>query len=257
MKKIVAIGGGEIITRDTEKIDRLIIELTEKEHPKVLFIPTASNDAEGYWKTFNEYFSSLGAIPSVLKLVDNPPSKIEIESEIFSSNAVYVGGGNTQKMLEIWKNNGVDRILKDAYEKGVVMSGLSAGAICWFKFGSSDSPSFNNPEDKQLILLPTLGFVDGLFSPHHIREPYRNEQLPRIIKESGQKSGFAVDDNAALIIIEGKAKVVTSVNTSGVKIFSVEDDKINKISIPKNQEFTYRDLVNNELNLSRSKPEYR
>lgn len=257
MKKIVAIGGGEITSRETEKIDKLIIELTGKEHPNILFIPTASNDAQGYWNTFKDYFSSLGAIPSVLKLASNPPGKKEIENEIFSTDAVYVGGGNTQKMLEIWKNNGVDKILKDAYEKGVVMSGLSAGAICWFQFGSSDSPLFLNPEDKQLILLPTLGFVEGLFSPHHIREPFRNEQLPRIVKESGLKSGFAVDDKAALVIIDGKAKVITSDNASEVKIFSVENEKVNTTSIPKNQEFTYRDLVNNELNIGKSKPEYR
>jgi len=257
MKKIVAIGGGEIANRETEKIDRLILNLTEKEHPKILFIPTASSDAQGYWKTFDDYFSSLGAKPSVLKLVNDPPSQDIIENEILSADAIYVGGGNTQKMLQIWKDTGTDKVLKDAYEKGIVMSGLSAGAICWFQFGSSDSPSFNNPEDKQLILLPSLGFVPGLFSPHHLREPFRNEQLPRLIQESGQKTGFAVDDQVALVIIDDMAQIIASDTTRGVKIVSVENDKIKSISIPQNQEFKYQDLISGEINTTHSHPEYK
>jgi dipeptidase E len=96
MGKIVAIGGGEIKDKETEKIDRLILELTGKSKPNILFLPTASSDAEGYWITFKEYFSSLGAIPSVLKLVENSPSHNEIERIILSSDAIYVGGGNTK-----------------------------------------------------------------------------------------------------------------------------------------------------------------
>lgn len=255
MKKIVAIGGGEIKDRETEKVDKIILELTGKENPKILFIPTASSDAEGYWKTFESYFSSLGATPLVLKLVNNPPSKDEIENSILSSDAVYVGGGNTQKMLDIWKSTGTDQVLKEAYEKGVVMSGLSAGAICWFAFGSSDSPKFNNPEDKQIILLPALGFVEGIFSPHHVREPFRNEQLPKIIQESGLKSAFAVDDKAALKIIDGKVTVVASDETRGVKLVSVENGKVKSISIPKDHEFDYRDLMITGLDRDKSRLE--
>lgn len=257
MKKIVAIGGGEIVNRETEKIDRLILNLTGKEHPKILFIPTASSDALGYWETFDNYFSSLGAKPSVLKLVNDPPSRDIIEKEILSVDAIYVGGGNTQKMLQIWKNTGVDQVLKNAYDRGVVMSGLSAGAICWFQFGSSDSPSFNDPEDKQLILLPSLGFVPGLFSPHHLREPFRNEQLPRIIQESGQKTGFAVDDQAALVIIDDLAQIVASDTTRGVKLVSVENEVVKSISIPLNQELKYQDLINGEIKTTHSHPEYK
>lgn len=191
----------------------------------------------------------------ILKLVENPPDINEIRNLILSSDAVYVGGGNTQKMLGVWKVNGVDSILKEAYDRGIVLSGLSAGAICWFEFGSSDSPSFNNPEDKQFVLLQALGFVEGLFSPHHIREPSRNEQLPTILQESGLKSAFAVDDKSALVIIDGKIKVVTSDETRGVKLVSIEDGKVNRISIPKDQEFEYEDLIKSEVRIGKSRPE--
>ena len=257
MKKIVAIGGGEIKDRETESIDRLILKLTGKENPKILFIPTASSDAEGYWKTFESYFSSLGATPSVLKLAINPPSKEEIKTMILSSDAVYVGGGNTLKMLDIWRSTGTDQVLREAYEKGVVMSGLSAGAICWFEFGSSDSSKFNNPEDKQLILLPALGLVPGLFSPHHVREPLRNEQLPTILKDSGLKSAFAVDDRAALVIIDDKVRIVTADETRGVNLVSIENGKVNSVSIPKDRELNYQDLVNSENKNPKSRPENR
>jgi dipeptidase E len=252
MGKIVAIGGGEIKDRETEKIDRQILELTGKSKPKILFIPTASSDAEGYWTTFRDYFSSMGAIPSVLKLVENAPTRTEIENTILSSDAVYVGGGNTRKMLDIWKEKGVDQILRSAYEKGIVLSGLSAGAICWFEFGSSDSPAFDNPEDKKLILLPALGFVKGLFSPHHIREPFRNDQLPQILKQAEGTTAFAADDKSALVIIDGKAHVVNSSEASGIKAVSLKNGEIKRTQIPINKEFKYEDLLNPELNFNKS-----
>lgn len=241
MGKIVAIGGGEIKDRETEKIDRLILELTGKVNPKILFIPTASSDAEGYWQTFKEYFSSLGAVPSVLKLISESPSSEEIKNLILSTDAIYVGGGNTQKMLEIWKQKGVDKLLRIAYDQGIVLSGLSAGAICWFEYGLSDSPSFTDPNDKQLILLPALGFVNGLFSPHHIREPQRNEQLPRVLRQASGVTAFAADDRAALVIIDGKARAINSGGTSHINKVMIKDNQVEKNTIPVDQEFHFND----------------
>ena len=140
MGKIVAIGGGELKDLDTLSIDREIVSLTGKKHPTALFIPTASGDAEGYWKTFQGiYGGMLGCKPEVLYLIKENPVKREIEEKILGADLIYVGGGNTMKMLKAWRKKGVDKLLKKAYGQGIVLSGLSAGAICWFAYGCSDS----------------------------------------------------------------------------------------------------------------------
>lgn len=132
MKKIVAIGGGGIgrpgTKAETVSIDKEIIRLTGKKHPRLLFIPTASSDSPTYYPVIQKYFGKqLGCKTDVLYLINKELSKKEIERKILSSDIVYVGGGNTLKMLRIWKTQGVDKILKKAWDKGIVLSGLSAG----------------------------------------------------------------------------------------------------------------------------------
>ena len=135
MKKIVAVGGGEIgrpgYSIETAKIDKEIIKLSGKKRPKFLFIPTASLDADDYVKVVNNYFGNkLGCVIDVLYLVNKKISRREIENKILNSDIIYVGGGNTFKMLKLWRKLGVDKVLAAAYKKGIVHSGVSAGAIC-------------------------------------------------------------------------------------------------------------------------------
>ena len=151
MKKIVAIGGGEIGSPgypvETTEIDKEIIRLTGKKSPRVLFIPTASSDSEGYYETARRHFGErLGCKMEVLWLIKEKPSRAEIEQKVMSSDIVYVGGGDTLKMIRIWRSYGLDGILKKAWDKGTVLSGLSSGSICWFRYGTSDSRRFNNPD---------------------------------------------------------------------------------------------------------------
>jgi dipeptidase E len=126
----------------------------------------------------------------------------------------------------VWKENKVDVMLRQAYKQGIVLSGLSAGAIFWFEYGSSDSPVFDNPDDKKLILLPALGIIPGLFSPHHIREPFRNEQLPEILKEVPDVTSYAADDLSALVIVDGKTWVESCDETRGVKKVMIKNGEI-------------------------------
>lgn len=225
-KKIVAIGGGEIKDHDTLSIDKHILELTGKSKPTLLFLPTASGDAQGYWEVVQSVFEEkLGAETSVLMLTKSP-SKSEITDKLEQADAIYVGGGNTQKMLQIWEESGVDVLLRSAYERGCVCSGLSAVAICWFEYGSTDSPRFENPTETDFVLLEGLGFVSGLASPHHIREPKRSEILPELVKETGV-IGFGIDDNAAIEIIDGTYKVLSSKPNSVVtKVYLDESNTI-------------------------------
>ncbi|MFC1953334.1 Type 1 glutamine amidotransferase-like domain-containing protein [Chloroflexota bacterium] len=151
MGKIVAIGGGEIGRQgypvETTGIDKEIIRLSGVVNPRLLFIPTATSDAESYVEAVHKHFGEdLGCTIDTLYLVKEKPGISEIRDKVLNANIIYVGGGNTLKMLKIWRNLGVDKILHEAYERNIVLSGLSAGAICWFRYGSSDSRKFANPD---------------------------------------------------------------------------------------------------------------
>jgi dipeptidase E len=227
MGKIVAIGGGELRLRETLTIDREILNLTGKSNPQLLFLPTASEDAEGYIATVQAIYSELGADVNSLKLITDEPTQTEIEDKILSSDAIYVGGGNTQKMMNIWREKGVDKVLKKAFEQGIVISGLSAGAICWFEFGSTDSPRFTNSEDTDFVLIQGLGFVKGLVSPHHIREPDRIAKIPDLIKES-RSVGLGIDDNCAIEIVDDKYRILASKEGCGITRFYFNENNILK-----------------------------
>jgi len=102
-----------------------------------------------------------------LFLIDAPPSAREIERKILSADIIYVGGGNTLYMMRVWRRLGVERLLRTAYEEGIVLAGISAGAICWFDSGHSDSMSFYNPRDWQYINVKGLGLIKGVHCPHY------------------------------------------------------------------------------------------
>ena len=214
MPKIVAIGGGELRNLDTLLIDKEIVKLTGKKHPRALFIPTGSGDSEGYWQTFQKvYGKKLGCRTDVLYLVKENPSRREIDEKIFSSDLIYVGGGNTLRLLKKWREKGMDEILKKAYEKNIVLSGLSAGAICWFNYGTSDSIKYKR-HPKKLVKLECLGLIDAVLSPHHIREPHRKTELIKVMKRTSGV-GIALDDNCAMEIIDGKYRMICSRKNAG------------------------------------------
>src|SRR5579864_6524646 len=165
-KAIVAIGGGEIRTRGTAGIDREIIRLSKKEHPSILFVPTASSDSERYRKHFLEYFGKFWKCKvDVLFLVNERPSAQQIERKILSADIIYVGGGNTLLMM---------RVLKTAYEDGIVLAGISAGAICWFDSGHSDSMSFYNPRNRNYINVKLDELIAA--APSRMREQKTEER---------------------------------------------------------------------------------
>lgn len=215
MGKIIAIGGGEIgrpgFTTETTKIDKEIIKLSGKKHPNVLFIPTASSDAGGYMKTFNKHFGkNLGCKIKTLLLVKKLPPYSEIKKQILSSDIVYVGGGNTYAMLKIWRKLKVDKILKEAYDKGIILSGLSAGAICWFTYGSSDLGNFKKLGNKiKYKKLKGMGLIPLLLSPHHIRETKRKNFLIEFMRKT-PGTALALDDYSAIEIVDNTYKIITS-----------------------------------------------
>lgn len=217
--KIISIGGGAIERPlkhpETTAIDEEIVKISGKKHPRLLFIPTASQDAPTYINAVTkQYGKRLGCTVQTLELYHNRPSKKEIAACIKRADIIYVGGGNTMRMMRLWRKLGVDRLLIQAAKKGTVCCGLSAGAICWFREGNSDSLKYSNPK-ADYCRVKTLGLVDALLCPHYDGEPKRQPSLKKMMKRISGVA-IAVDENAA-IVIEGKTyRVITSKKTAKV-----------------------------------------
>lgn len=239
MGKIVAIGGGEIRGRETYAIDQRIVELTGKVHPRALFIPTASHEAEGYIEVFQTvYGNELGCEVETLRLLNHSLSTKNIEDMILSADLIYVGGGDTLFMMEEWLKRGVDLALKKAYESGVVLSGLSAGSICWFTHGHSDSLILRGNENGY-TLVDGLGLIEGIHCPH------ADERLDDFMSFMEHREGFAlaIEANCAIEIIDGMYRILTS--QEGAKAYRIycQNGIIKREIIPISTEYRpYKEL---------------
>jgi dipeptidase E len=232
-KIIVAIGGGEIRTKGTAPIDREILRLSRRKNPKLLFIPTASSDSERYWTHVQEYFGEfLKCKTDVLFLIRGELSKKQIRRKISSADVIYVGGGNTLLMMRLWRRLGVDKLLKSAYANGTVLSGISAGAICWFESGHSDSMSFYNPRKWKYINVKGLGLVKGIHCPHYnsmTRGIPRRKHFRDMIRKTGVV-GIAIENNCAIEFIDGQFyKVIVSKSYArAYKVFNRDHETVSK-----------------------------
>ena len=189
-KNIVAIGGGGFgRSLGSLEIEKYIISLINKKRPKICFIPTASGDSSLYKLNFYRAFSKLDCITSHIDFFSRTEN---LEDKVFAQDIIYVGGGNTKSMLAVWKEWNLYEILQNAYEKGIVMSGVSAGAICWFDKGITDSYA------DELTIIDCLGIVEGIacpdFDEEKDREPYVNDVINREII----KSCICIEGNCAL-----------------------------------------------------------
>jgi dipeptidase E len=216
--KLIAIGGGEIgrpgYPTETTLIDKEIIRLSGKKRPRFLFIPTASNDAKLYAETAKKHFGKrLGCIVDVLYLLKEKPLLKIIAQKIAKADIIYVGGGNTLFMMNKWRRYGVDKLLIKAAQQGKVMAGLSAGSICWFKSGLSDSRQFKN-EKANFIKVSGLNLINALHCPHYDFEPARKKSL-KIIMKKASGVAIALDNCCALEIIGNSYRVIKSQTKAG------------------------------------------
>ena len=236
MGKIVAIGGGEMKLGETTGIDREIISLTGKSHPHLLFLPTASNDAVTYYDSIKQHFGQeLGCRTDVLFLIQDKPQIKEIEKKILSTDAVYVGGGNTEKMMRIWRRTGAAQVLKQAYERGIVLSGISAGAICWFRWGNSDSRVLAGTSNS-LIRVSGLDLVHALFCPHYDVESHRHESLKTMMAKT-PGIAIAVDNCCALEIVDDNYRIISTKSSAKAYQLFWKSGTYNKKIISKGKEF--------------------
>lgn len=226
MKAIIPIGGGEISLKSTLKIDEYIVSLITSETKKVLFIPTASGDMVSYIERFKAHYESLGCEVDTLLLSQTQNDNL-IRSKIFSSNIIYIGGGNTARMMRIFKRNKVNEYLLKAYEKGIILTGLSAGAMAYFTNGYSDSNRSTNPE-ASLCLVKCLNIIPYCFCPHYNEE--ERKSFDEFVLSKGF-NGLALEDDVALVYIDDEIKGVikANVNNEGYYINNNLKEKINSI----------------------------
>jgi dipeptidase E len=215
---IVAMGGGGFsMEPDNPLLDDFILDLARvargRERPRVCFLATAAGDTPGYIADFYSAFarrSEATHLSLFVRTVD------DIERHLLDQDVIYVGGGNTENMLAVWRVHGVDRAMRRAWEAGVVLAGLSAGSLCWFETGTTDSFGAGLAP-----LSAGLGFLPGSHSPHYDGEATRRPHFQRLVAEGVLPAGYAVDDGAALVFRgTDLAEVVAS--RPGSRAFRVE-----------------------------------
>ncbi|MCL2017240.1 MAG: Type 1 glutamine amidotransferase-like domain-containing protein [Alphaproteobacteria bacterium] len=221
MTRIFALGGGEIGRQkvmpdgsvkqypvETLSIDTEIIKTTGKTNPILLFIGTASNESDSYSKAVLDHFGGrLGCTITELKLLNELPRKEQITQKINDADIIYVGGGDTKLMLDTWKKHGVDKMLVDAWKSGKILSGLSAGAICWFDY--YDNEEYIDGDMAKLDVLPGLGLISGFAGVHWdtMSDEYK-EAVAKLLARKKIK-GWAIDNSAAILENNGKISILS------------------------------------------------
>jgi peptidase E len=190
--RILALGGASLLASSNDgALHQYLLDLTGLERPRICFIGTASGDNHEYTAAFYAFFARR-AEASHLGLFDRRVD--DIGAFLGEQDVIYVGGGNTANLLAIWRTHGVDRALKDAWDSGVILAGPSAGAMCLFEAGLTDSfgPDLGPIRDG-------LRFLKGSFCPHYDSESLRRRRYEEAIGSGSLPDGYAVDDSVGLL----------------------------------------------------------
>jgi len=222
---IIAIGGGNLRKNETLAIDQCIVKLSKKRSPRVLFIPTASGDSKNYCTTFDAvYRDLLGCKTDHLLLYRRPQDRAAATEKIRAADIIYVGGGNTLRMMKLWRRIGLDALLIKAANQEKILAGLSAGAICWHAGGHSDSRSFSGKKKWSYIKVRALGIRPGLFCPHLDAEK-RHASFKKMIAETAM-TGIACDNRAAVWYHDTGATCLTAGRKACVHIYTLQDGRV-------------------------------
>lgn len=198
-RHIVGLGAGE----GEGALDRFVLGLTGKTRPKLLYLPTALADSAYSAPAVVEFYENYQGVAETSHVVTFPWPREDLRSVMLSQDAICVSGGNTANMLAIWRTHGIDEFLREAWESGIVLFGGSAGMICWFEHGVTDSFG------PQLRGMKCLGFLPGSACPHYNQEEQRRPRYRELI-ETGFPAGIAADDGVGLHYVGTElAEVVT------------------------------------------------
>ena len=211
-KQIIPIGGGGFY-RDAEnlELEKYVIDQSGADNPRVCFVPTASGEPDHYVASFYSAFLKLGCRPSVLTFFKRTP---DLRSFLLEQDVIYVGGGNTKSLLAIWQDWGMKEILREAWESGVVLTGVSAGAICWFEQGLTDSFS------DSLRPLACLGFLPGSCCPHYDGEPQRRPSYHHLLARNEIAAGVAIEDWTGVHFIDSQIHRIVA-SKRGARAYSM------------------------------------
>ena len=211
-RKILIAGGGF-----GTKFLRYMASLTGKERPKLCYLPTASADRESGIIRWYENCAPLNVIPSVqVSFINSNRMKQTFEEVLLSVDGIVVSGGNTLNQQVIWKAHGIDKILRKAWDHGIVLGGASAGSLCWFEEDTTDS------RPQELTKVECLGFLKGSHSPHYDAEDNRRPTYHKMIKSGELKPGYACDNNAGIYFSDNDVKRV---------VHTREDAKVYHVSL--------------------------
>jgi peptidase E len=221
--------GGLIGDENTRAILSYALQLTGSAEPAIGFLATASGDAPCFFERFYDTVRPLRCRPSHLPLFARTP---DIQQYLAGLHVVLVGGGNTLSMLGAWQAWGLPELLKRAWAHGTVLIGWSAGAICWFESGFSDSHA------GRFAAIPCLGFLPGSCCPHYAQDGARKEQFEAAVRAGEIPPGWGIDAGAALHFRGTNACAVLAPADSGGARFVSSDVtdapgiQIQRIEIP-------------------------
>ena len=216
-KKIISIGGGGFTHETDESLDQFVLSKLNTKNFKIGFLPTASKDNQKKIDLFYKRFENSNSELSHFNLC----TEVQNFSDwILNKDIIYIGGGNTAYMLDLWEKNNLSRYFREAYEKGIVLSGVSAGAVCWFDWILSDSTG------SVLKPLKGINLISGSCTPHS-SESERIIQFELNIKNNKLPPGIAIDDGVAVLFIDGKPSQVYSSRKNHKAYFLDKNKKIN------------------------------
>jgi len=227
--EIIAIGGGGFgRSPQNPIIEDYIVKLSPARKPKVSFFPTASAENKDYVENFYKAFSKLNCAPNFISLFQNTS---DLNNIIDNSDIIYIGGGNTKSMLAVFKEWDLDQMLLKAYKEGKILCGVSAGAICWFEEGVTDS------WEGDLRVLDCLGFLPSVCCPHYDGEEKRKPAVESFIKTKQIEKAICIEDGAAVHYKNNLFKTAISFypNKNAYDVFikngQLQEIPLNKIDI--------------------------
>jgi dipeptidase E len=192
-RAIFAMGGGGFTMEPANPLlDDFVLSLADVKEPRILFLPTASGDTSSQINAFKSRFGERACTSEQLSLFHLRESTRTLEEIVLNQDIVYVGGGSMRNLLALWQAHELDRLLVSAWERGIVLAGLSAGAMCWFEGGVTCSSGPPEP-------FPGLGLLEGSLTVHADGEPERLPVWLESVRDGTLPGGWALDDGVGLL----------------------------------------------------------
>ena len=227
MKRVfVSIGGGELRNKTTAPIDGYIASLaksriTDGHRGYALFFPTASHDSNPYFNSFRKTYTSLFDMKSDVAILTKGLMTLDhVAEKINKADVIYVGGGDTLYLMQVWREMGVDKLIWDAYRRGAVLAGLSAGAICWFEDIYTDSLV-----EGEFAPYKGLGKIKGAATPHY----NLRTEFDDVAAEQGYPLSYAIEDNAAVVFEDENPVGALSAGGRAYRLSSVGGEIVREV----------------------------